>query len=395
MLYQPKTYGQITAKKKQMNTAIQFIQLDIQKMKRAMTALEEECPKLLSRVPSGLNKAIDNLYNQSDNQKKNYQMFNPSSIQEVIKQNEDLYEMVYNKIIQDIKDTECSSQSNTFIKSFSDNILDRLLKSTRDTDTNLTFYIDKRLDVPSTRLPENEVIDKPDLFETSVPARKLMTIPKPNSGPIGSKLSEQSSEIDKLMISYTKIKDAKQNKTIANHNPDELLLRLNNDMVSMSKLDSEISIHHIQEKLMKNLSKKYLDKQTTETFSDANDPVEVEALEVVRNEAKSLIKQLNIEHSQNKATIMNRINLLKHKLAEQEARLAAFDEMKESLLSKLAYLQFKSEDFLKISFDQRKSADLICSAMEIYTGQLSDNIDTTLENLRNNIHRIELEKPFY
>ena len=67
--------------RRQSDTALQFVQLDMQKMKRAVMNLEDSGANLLAKVPGELTKTIENMIAQTQAIGENVKGFNPKRIE--------------------------------------------------------------------------------------------------------------------------------------------------------------------------------------------------------------------------------------------------------------------------------------------------------------------------
>ena len=383
------TYTSSYNSRRQSDTALQFAQLDMQKMKRAIMNLEETGSNLLAKVPGDLTKTVEIIIAQTQAIGENAKQYQPKKIDNYFDQITDNFLATKKLIENDLIDAETPQQTTSFIESFSEDIKTRLIKETKNLETNLNVYIDTQL--KTLLKEEDQKIDFsiPDLFPTQVLNAKSLKLPRPDSGPVNTELVKQADNLDKIMRDLAEVRESKKPEA-PKYDPQAILDTLNDDRIGLLQLNNLLEVYQLEERIAPRKPKKEKVVITDESLLPA-DPKQFQ--EFKENTIK-MVKQLDDELEETKKKAMERVEKLRAQLLEQEARVAEFDEVIAALNEKITYLQFRADDVLEHKIEQTQDANLIVDGMKIYTKQLIKSQEAVMDRLEQQMHRIELSVPF-
>ena len=383
------TYNPSYNSRRQSDTALQFAQLDMQKMKRAIMNLEETGSNLLSKVPGDLTKTVEVIIAQTQAISENAKQYQPKKIDNKFDQITDDLFATKRAIESDLIEAETPEQSTSFIDSFSEDIKTRLIKETESLETNLNVFIDTQLKALAKGDDEKITFTMPDLFPTQVLNAKSLKLPRPDSGPVNAEIVKQADDIDKLMKALAEEREAKK-PAPPKHDPQLLIDTLNDDRISLMQLNNLLEVYQLEERVAPRKQKKEKVVITDESLLPA-DPKQYQ--EFKENTIK-IAKQMDDELEESKRKALERVEKLRAQLLEQEARVAEFDEVIAALNEKITYLQFRADDVLEHKIEQTQDANLIIDGMKIYTNQLIKSQEAVMDRLEQQMHRIELSVPF-
>ena len=387
--YTSLTYTSSYNSRRQSDTALQFAQLDMQKMKRAIMNLEETGSNLLAKVPGDLTKTVEIIIAQTQAISENAKQYQPKKIDNLFDQITDNLESTKKIVENDLIEAETPQQSNSFIESFSEDIKTRLIEETRNLETNINVFIDTQLKTLNKPEEQKLVFQMPDLFPTQVLNAKTLKLPRPDSGPVNTEIVKQADQLDKLMRKLEEERNAKK-PSPPKHDPQLICDTLNDDRIALMQLNNMLEVYQLEERVAPRKQK----KEKIVITDEALQPADPKQFQEFKESTVQLAKQLDNDLETAKTRALERIEQLRAQLMEQEARVAEFDEVVSGLNEKITYLQFKADDVLEHKIEQTQDANLIVDGMKIYTQQLVKSQESVLDRLEHQIHRIELSVPF-
>lgn len=387
-VYSPtKSTQGIGGPRRQSDTALQCAQNDIIKMKKAVLNLEETGSTLLSKIPGDLTKTVDNLTAQTDAISTRAKGYDPKAIERLFEKCEDLYSYAEKMVDKDCTESEAPEQSTTFINDFSNDIANRLIQETANLETNISLFIDNQLKTIKKPEKQKYKLQVPIFSTTKLVPPKVLKLPRPENGSINNELIKQSSQLDEL----TKLVTDKNNKykpTKIKYDTNKILDQLQEDKTKLSFLKNFIEMSAIESK-----SAPKQEVIQPEVTPQGKRLVDYEKFDEFKISAQNFIGQLKVTLEDNKERLLAKVEELKMKLMEQEARLAEFDDVSQALEEKITYLQFKADDVLNSTVKKSESAYVVVKGINFYSEELKANADAMVSHIEEQTHKLELDVP--
>lgn len=305
--------------------AIQFIQGDLAKMRAHISNIEQLSNRAVPMVPQNLTNELKTLTLKATKLTNLYNGFNYAAYKSKLQRIEDALNALGGKIIEHVENDPNFKPSKAYTNSFVEDVMNRILVSTKQKISNCQFCLDRRLRALSLQKEtqyEPTFVTEPPRIETPSPIVVYKSVPPAESANVAvlRAIKDQTERIRRI---YNGISDLKAKRSIRGSTVDFQSLSELADQDRLALLDLKMKAELIKTTMELRRRKEEIDAKPPDTARDITNitPEQLKSYEEMTN---GLIDKANEELRGVKSEIQNEISMLRARVDMMEQRLDQF-----------------------------------------------------------------------
>ena len=373
------------------DSSLQFIQNDIQKMKKALHSLEERGNQVMTLIPSDLSKNLREIGNKNESIMKKIEQLQYREIESQIEFVQSKYTSTKEKVERIVSENGNQLPNSSFLKSYSETLPQMLLANTEDMCNNLLFYVESQLNLLEDlkqRAPDVNVQNTEPVFETQIEEKLYFRPPiektewKHINEEVVNQMKEMATigkiceEIEKNRSMLNKIENSSIYTDLCQKDANELL-----------NIDLQLEIIKIRQ--MYSLKKTTPPKPTIKIEYASN-----EDLTQINEYSSNFLSQLKEGLSIAKTEYLERAENFKSSLKSLESRLSIIDAGFDEINTKLIAAESKLRDVSEIKAGSPvANAQSFKDYMDIATNGFEYVQKTVINQIEQRIQKLYKEIP--